>query len=156
MRLYGGFCDKADVDPIAFPENHLKKLILKDMPSVGLPNLLPNLPELTEFTIHNVEDFTKENFTTIFTKFLTQNTPMERIWLESLTFEIQEVEELLFNVIKRHHSSLRHISLARNKFSNEFLHKLCEQLAAQGSNVVETFNLMYLKDTNDTNWVKIL
>jgi len=157
LRLYGGFCDKADVDPINFPPT-LKKLILRDMPSVGLPHLWEHLPELSEFTIHNVDDFTKENYAKMCKVFLEQSTPMEKLWLESLAFEIDEQahKDLLIAVYKRHHKTLRHISLARNKFTNKFLDDVLEQLAAMDINVIETVNLMYLKDTNETNWVQIL
>ncbi len=50
---------------------------------------------------------------------------LERLTLDLLVFDIEEQKGLLVDVLKNHAKTLKHISFARNKFSNEFLEHVC-------------------------------
>lgn len=153
LRLYGGFGDKADI-PTIHPVG-LKHLILKDMPSVGLKAVFAELPELQTFHVENVEDFTKEHFIEVFNK-LEKYVGLQKLVLDLIQFDLEENKELIFTVLRTHAKTLRHLSLARNKMTNEFLNRICEVLAHEEDNVLEHFDLRYLKETKDINWVQIL
>jgi len=123
LRLYGGFCDKADV-PTIHAES-LRHVVFRDMPSVGLAEVFRNLPELQTFHIENVEAFDKEAFTNVFSKLATY-TGLEKLVLDLLTFDLEEQKDVLMNVLRIHVKSLRHLSFARNKIRNEFMQYICE------------------------------
>ncbi len=131
LRLYGGFGDKADIGSI-FPKN-LHHLVLKDMPSVGLKQVFTELPDLTTFHVENVEDFTKENFLEVFKKF-EQYSGLQKLVLDLIHFDLEENKEAIISVLRTHAKHLRHLSLARNKITNDFLHRICEVLAAEPDN----------------------
>jgi hypothetical protein len=150
LRLYGGFCDWADINDIYAAS--LKHLVLRDMNSVGLANVFANLPELSTFHVENVEAFDVDAFGKVFLKFQTYQG-LEKLVLDLLVFDLEAQKEMLIGVLKHHSKSLRHLSLARNKISNAFLQFICEQLSAD--NRIEYVDLRYLKETKDTNWVTV-
>jgi hypothetical protein len=153
LRLYGGFGDKADIGSIA-PQS-LKHLVLRDMPSVGLGAVFSELPELLTFHIENVEDFTKDNFNAVFKK-LEQYVGLEKLVLDLIHFDLEENKEAILTVLRTHAKTLRHLSLARNKISNDFLQRICEVLAQEPDNKIESVDLKYLKETKEVDWIKIL
>jgi hypothetical protein len=123
------------------------------MYSVGLANVFANLPELSTFHVENVESFDVDAFRKVFQKFQTY-LGLEKLVLDLLVFDLEAQKEMLIGVLKLHSKSFRHLSLARNKISNDFLQFICEQLSAD--NRIEYVDLRYLKETKDTNWVTAL
>jgi len=152
LRLYGGFCDNADVDTIH--PNKLHHLWLRDMPSVGLANVFSNLPPLSSFRVDNVEKFDKDTFITVMGKLESQDIGLEVLQLDLLSFDLEEQKDTLLKVLRKHKNSLHSLAFSRNKITNNFMDTLCGQLA--DDNHITNITLRYLKETKDVKWVGIL
>jgi len=108
LRLNGGCVEKIEV-PNIYP-GKLKHLYLANMPNVDLTQVFNNLPELETFSINNVEYFNKEMFNIVFSKMATYNG-LIKLQFVLLTFELEEVKDALFNVIKLNAGTLRVLAI---------------------------------------------
>jgi len=144
------------VDKIEIPTIHqhfLKALYLKDMPSANLQGVWAEIPDLAVLDIENIDDFTQEAFTTVFSKLATYQG-LEHLGLSLVVFDLDANKEAILNVLRVHSDTLRSISFSKNKVTNGFLDFICEGLA-EVSNIQE-INLLHLKDLRSVDWVLAL
>lgn len=119
------------------------------MPSFDLQKIFENLPALQSFHVQNVEDFKQEQFNAVYQKLITYDS-LNRLGLELLAFDIDEVKDKLFDILRMHHRTLKTLLLGRNKVSNQFMKDLCN--AIKELNTIEEIDLTHLKEANKIDW----
>jgi hypothetical protein len=85
-----------------------------------LTNVFNNLPELQTFHVDNVDDFSKEAFNAVFSRFATYKG-LERLELQLTPFELEPHKEVLANICRIHFATLKYFSLAKNKVTNALM-----------------------------------
>ena len=97
------------------------------MPSVVLPNLFENLPELTHLNIENLDEFKKDQFIAVHSSLLKYKG-LRNLALEALPFDLTEVKQELLDIVRGHSASLTHIKLGRNLIPGNFLEEMFNAL----------------------------
>lgn len=86
-------------------------------------------------------------------RFLTYKG-LEKLGLELLSFDLEEVKDDFFGILRNHNASLKHLLLGRNKISNALMEEMCNEI--KELNVIETLDLTHLKEANKIDWQKYL
>jgi len=71
-----------------------------------------------------------------------------------LTFELEEVKDAFFNVVKLHSGTLRTLAIQKCKINNAFIQSACEALSNHKQ--FEALKVQYIRECRDINWVTIL
>jgi len=150
LKLYGGCLEKIKIETLHLGE-HTKSLILIDMPSIDMPSIFEYMPQLKHLHIQNCDEFKKENFIAMQRRLIAYKG-LETFGLELLSFDIEDVKSEYLDILRIHSDSLRRLSLARNKVSNQFLKDICSVLAGSLPSL-EYFDLRHLKETGKIDWI---
>ena len=75
---------------------------------------------------------------------------LHKLGLELLNFEIEDVKDELFQIIRIHHRTLHNLLLGRNKISNAFMREMCN--AIKEMNEIHEIDLTHLKEANKIDW----
>jgi hypothetical protein len=124
------------------------------MPSFDLSKVWDTLPELATLHIQNLDSFNKEQFLQVYRR-LTLYVGLQTLNLELVGFELEEVKNELIEIFRIHGDFLKHLSLARNKVTNEFLKFISLELRGI-FNVLESVDLRHLKELQKVNFVELL
>ncbi|CDW87598.1 UNKNOWN [Stylonychia lemnae] len=147
LRVYGGALEKITLDSLFL--DHTQHLTIIDMPSFDLSSVFRNLPQLKTLSCQNVDDFKKDNFIVVKEHLLTY-TGLEKLGLELLQFDLDEVKEDVFQILRHHAATLKKLYIGRNKVSNDFMRELCN--AIKEFNIIEEIELTHLKEANKIIW----
>ncbi len=80
---------------------------------------------------------------------------LTNLGLELVSFNLEDVKKELLDVLANHSDSLRHLSLARNKISNDFMKAMCQSLTG-GMVSLEYIDLRHLKEASKVGWPDML
>lgn len=147
LKLYAGGLEKVVLTDLHL--EHTRHLYLYDFASFELPEVYAHLPDLLTFFVQNLDDFKKENFQVVVKK-LTSYRGLQCLGLELLQFELEEVKEDFFQILRTHSDSLTHLCLGRNKVSNALMKEICNEI--REGNRIETLDLTHMKEANKIEW----
>jgi len=119
------------------------------MPSFDLNAVFENLPMLKSFWVQNVDEFKKDQFLAVYQRFMSYNH-LNKLGLELLSFDIEEVKEEFFQIIRTHYKTLKTLLLGRNKISNAFMKDMCNSI--KELNNIELIDLTHLKEVSKIDW----
>ena len=123
------------------------------MPSVTLNNIWGQLPHLETLHIKNVDELNAELFKELAASLISY-TGLRTFTLELIAFDIETVKETYLEILKKHSETLTHISLARNKVTNAFVHYIAENFKEMSR--IKQITLTHLKECRNLNWVEFL
>ena len=147
LKLYGGTLDKIKVDTLYL--SHTKHLTLQHMPTLELDSIFGTLPELTTFRVLDVSSFNQEMLSRVASKMSTYKG-LETLGLELLNFNLENVKEEFFSILRQHSATLKNLYIGRNYLSNNFIKEMCNEIKEDCR--IETLDLTHLIKINEIDW----
>ena len=107
------------------------------------------MPELQTLHIQNVEDFSIENFRVVAQRLLSYRG-LVHLGFELTSFDLDDVKEEFFQILRTHSDTLTHLYIGRNKVSNAFMKEMCENITEV--NNLDTLDLTHVKEAAKIVW----